>query len=226
MPGPTTAVDTLPRDSLGSYFTGPWDSATGTGLAQRAANSDGTYGDSRVVLFDASGNALLTAVDMDTGGGTAYRAGVAVLVAANGGPVPVPGDATNGLKVQVAAALPAGTAAIGKLAANSGVDIGDVDVTSLPYTAAITDAYSAVTAGTSSSAIIGSNGSRKYGLVQNVGAVDVWVRIGVAAVVGQGILLTANGGSYEFGLAFGNLRTGAVNMITAAGSSSVVGVEG
>lgn len=36
---------------------------------------------------------------------------------------------TNG--VQVNAALPAGTNAIGKLAANSGVDIGDVDVTSV-----------------------------------------------------------------------------------------------
>ena len=32
----------------------------------------------------------------------------------------------------ISAALPAGTNAIGKLAANSGVDIGDVDVTSLP----------------------------------------------------------------------------------------------
>src|SRR3972149_3885873 len=43
---------------------------------------------------------------------------------------PIPGDA-NGLKVQLGAALPAGTASIGKLAANSGVDIGDVDVTSI-----------------------------------------------------------------------------------------------
>lgn len=34
--------------------------------------------------------------------------------------------------VQVSSALPAGTNAIGKLAANSGVDIGDVDVTSVP----------------------------------------------------------------------------------------------
>jgi hypothetical protein len=34
--------------------------------------------------------------------------------------------------VDIASALPAGTNAIGKLAANSGVDIGDVDVTSLP----------------------------------------------------------------------------------------------
>lgn len=36
------------------------------------------------------------------------------------------------LQVDIVAALPAGTNAIGKLAANSGVDIGDVDVTSLP----------------------------------------------------------------------------------------------
>lgn len=36
------------------------------------------------------------------------------------------------LKVSLTTALPAGTAAIGKLAANSGVDIGDVDVTSVP----------------------------------------------------------------------------------------------
>lgn len=36
------------------------------------------------------------------------------------------------MQVDVVGALPAGTNAIGKLAANSGVDIGDVDVTSLP----------------------------------------------------------------------------------------------
>jgi len=35
------------------------------------------------------------------------------------------------LQVDIVAALPAGTNAIGKLAANSGVDIGDVDVTSI-----------------------------------------------------------------------------------------------
>lgn len=44
------------------------------------------------------------------------------------------------MQVDVVAALPAGTNAIGKLAANSGVDIGDVDVTSLPALAAGTNA--------------------------------------------------------------------------------------
>lgn len=40
-------------------------------------------------------------------------------------------SSANPLPVTVAAALPAGTNAIGKLAANSGVDIGDVDITSI-----------------------------------------------------------------------------------------------
>lgn len=44
----------------------------------------------------------------------------------NGGVAPV--DATNGLSVTLTTAIPAGTAAIGKLAANDGVDIGDVTI--------------------------------------------------------------------------------------------------
>lgn len=50
--------------------------------------------------------------------------------ATNAGVAPV--DVTNGLSVTLTTAIPAGTAAIGKLAANSGVDIGDVDVTTVP----------------------------------------------------------------------------------------------
>jgi hypothetical protein len=43
------------------------------------------------------------------------------------------------MQVDIVGALPAGTNAIGKLSANSGVDIGDVDVTSLPaVTGAVT----------------------------------------------------------------------------------------
>ncbi|MHC4511492.1 MAG: hypothetical protein ACYTAO_21500, partial [Planctomycetota bacterium] len=49
-------------------------------------------------------------------------------------------DATYIGDIKFGEALPAGTAAIGKLAANSGVDIGDVDVLSLPSLAAGTNA--------------------------------------------------------------------------------------
>lgn len=47
----------------------------------------------------------------------------------------------------IVGSLPAGTNAIGKLAANSGVDIGDVDVTSLPATPAGTNLIGKVSAG-------------------------------------------------------------------------------
>lgn len=47
-------------------------------------------------------------------------------------------DSSGNLKVNVNAALAAGTNAIGKLAANSGVDIGDVDVTSVSGTVTTT----------------------------------------------------------------------------------------
>jgi hypothetical protein len=44
---------------------------------------------------------------------------------------PLQTDANGHLKVNVIDSLPAGSAAIGKLSANSGVDIGDVDITSI-----------------------------------------------------------------------------------------------
>lgn len=95
-----------------------------------------------VIILDASGNqvtsfgggggggdaseaeqqaqtAILTTIDADTG---AIKTAVEIIDNAISG---------NEMQVDVVAALPAGTNAIGKLAANSGVDIGDVDVTSV-----------------------------------------------------------------------------------------------
>ena len=68
---------------------------------------------------------LLGTIDADTG---AIKTAVEVIDNAISG---------SEMQVDVVASLPAGSAAIGKLAANSGVDIGDVDVTSIvPGTAA------------------------------------------------------------------------------------------
>lgn len=86
-------------------------------------------------------------LDAGTGGATvatddAGAAGhvqiIKLAVSADGSAVVIPADETNGLDVDVTRlpSLPAGANAIGKLAANSGVDIGDVDVTSEPATAA------------------------------------------------------------------------------------------
>lgn len=73
----------------------------------------------------AATEATLATVDADTG---AIKTAVETLDNAIAG---------NEMQVDVVAALPAGANAIGKLAANTGVDIGDVDVTSVvPLTGA------------------------------------------------------------------------------------------
>lgn len=81
--------------------------------------------DSSISLTQGSG----VSIDTRTEGTNSNHRQVVVLgdPATNAGVAPV--DATNGLSVTVVGALPAGTAAIGKLAANSGVDIGDVTLT-------------------------------------------------------------------------------------------------
>jgi len=89
--------------------------------------------------------------------------------------------AVSGTEVQVdvVASLPAGTNAIGKLAANSGVDIGDVDVTSLPSLPAGTnnigdvDIASALPAGTNSigTVVLGA-GSASIGKLTAIAPVD------------------------------------------------------
>jgi hypothetical protein len=93
-----------------------------------AASGADTDGDYATINLDATGRlwahdpvaeALLTTIDADTGG---ILTSVQTLDNAISG---------NEMQVDVVAALPAGTNAIGKLAANSGVDIGDVDVTSI-----------------------------------------------------------------------------------------------
>jgi len=61
-------------------------------------------------------------------------------------------DASNFLKV----ILQTGTAAFGKLAANSGVDIGDVDVTSLPQGTAVVHNKKTVTSAGTQEALAGS----------------------------------------------------------------------
>lgn len=81
-----------------------------------------TDGDTGPIQVDANGNViesnsaaiLADTANMDTNLGTIAGA-----------------VAGSEMQVDIVAALPAGTNAIGKLAANSGVDIGDVDVTSI-----------------------------------------------------------------------------------------------
>lgn len=61
MAGPTTAANSLARDTPGRYFGHLWDFANSMGVAQRAVNVANGMGDSAVVLYDAAGAPLLTA---------------------------------------------------------------------------------------------------------------------------------------------------------------------
>lgn len=106
------------------------------------ANTSGTDGDNEQLQVSAgrlwvNGSGVTLTVDgsgvtqpvsyATTGSGTATGA-LRVELPTNGTGV----IATVGAVTAITNALPAGTNAIGKLAANSGVDIGDVDVTSVP----------------------------------------------------------------------------------------------
>lgn len=83
------------------------------------STGDVNIGDVDVLSVPAALQAALDAIETAT---EATQAAVEILDNTVGG---------TELQVDVVGALPAGTAAIGKLAANSGVDIGDVDVTSI-----------------------------------------------------------------------------------------------
>jgi hypothetical protein len=75
-----------------------------------------------------------------------------------------------------------------------------------------------------STAIVPANVLRKYLAITNDSSVDVYIAIGVPAIVNKGVLLKANGGSIVFGGE--TLITGAVNGIAASSTANVSFMEG
>lgn len=131
--------------------------------------------DSAVAITAGAG----TNIDTRTEGTNSNHRQVIVIgdPATNAGVAPV--DATNGLSVTLTTALPAGTSAIGKLAANSGVDIGDVDVTSLPKAAAA--AVTSVNGSASSVTLKASNAARRGLIIVNDSSATLYVKYGATA---------------------------------------------
>lgn len=122
---------TLPTDGTGVVKLGAGTAAYG----KLAANSGVDIGDVDITSI-AAGDNNIGNVDIVTlpAGNLGMQ-----LMAASLSTVPASNitDATYIGDIKFGEALPAGTAAIGKLAANSGVDIGDVDITSeIPGTGA------------------------------------------------------------------------------------------
>jgi len=129
----------------------------------------------RVLLTDSSGRLEINAVvslPLPSGAATAalQTAGNNLLTTIDADTSILAGAVSSGqMQVDVVAPLPAGTNAIGKLAANSGVDIGDVDVTSLPSIPVGTNSIGTVglDAGTNTIGKLGANSG------VDIGDVDV-----------------------------------------------------
>ena len=94
------------------------------------------------------------------------------------------------------------------------------------WEAPINPAHTTAAMTTTTGAALAANAARRYALLVNDGAVDVYIKLGAAAVANQGIRINANGGSYEISPSTGNLYLGAINGITATGTATLLVLEG
>lgn len=83
-------------------------------------------------------------------------------------------------------------------------------------------AHTTVAAGVTTTLLAAANPNRTYLLLQTDGATDVYLGIGVPAVVGDGIRLNNGGGSLEISAENGNLDTRAINGISTVASDVLV----
>jgi hypothetical protein len=87
--------------------------------------------------------------------------------------------------------------------------------------------HSVLTVTTTSQQALAANPDRKYAMLINDSDTVIYIKIGAPAVVGEGIRLNPNGGSYEMSSAIGNLHTGAINAIHGGtGNKNLLVLEG
>lgn len=132
-------------------------------------------------------------------------------------------------QVDIVAPLPAGTNAIGKLAANDGVDIGDVTINnaaSAPvYVASAKSSSGAttsdgVTVAVTSTTVLASNANRRKAIIVNDSDETVYLKLGTGAELAKGIRLNSSGGVY-----IEEYYTGAITGICDSGGKNVTVTE-
>lgn len=156
------------------------------------------------VKVDASGNLVSAATD---------AAANAVLGATNDAAVTTNANGTISAKLRGIVAL--------------FVTLNALVTSLLASFSSVTPTHTAVNATTSTSQILASNANRKYALLINDSDTVVYIKIGAAAALNEGIRLNANGGSYEMSLGMGNLATGAINAIHGGtGNKALLITEG
>lgn len=114
--------------------------------------------------------------------------------------------------------LAAGSAAIGKLAANSGVDIGDVDVTSLPRAATATLTNVSDTA--TSTTVLAANANRLGATVHNDSTASLYLKFGATASATSFTIKIEPDGYYEVPFGY----TGIIDGIWTADASGAARV--
>lgn len=89
-----------------------------------------------------------------------------------------------------------------------------------------TPTHAAPSIGATTTVALAANANRLYTLFENDSDETIYLKLGAAAVLNQGIRLNAHGGSYEMSKKLGNLYLGAVNGICASGSKVCLVCEG
>lgn len=90
----------------------------------------------------------------------------------------------------------------------------------------VTLAHTAVTVGSSTTAVIAASAGRRYLLLVNDSDEAIYVKFGAAAVMNEGIRVNASGGTFEMSAAKGNLDTRVINGICASGSKELLVTQG
>lgn len=85
-----------------------------------------------------------------------------------------------------------------------------------------TPTHTAVNVTVASGLVLAANADRRYALLINDSDTPIYLALGVAAAVNQGIRLNAAGGSYEMSAPLGNLYTGAVYAIHGGAGNKVL----
>lgn len=91
---------------------------------------------------------------------------------------------------------------------------------------AVTMAHTAPSIGVATTAALAANANRKYALIINDSDTVIYLKIGAAAVLNEGIRLNAQGGSYEMSVGYGNLDTRAINAISSVAAKVLLVTEG
>jgi hypothetical protein len=145
-----------------------------------------------------------------------------VVIANNQSAVPVSGPLTD-TQLRAAAVLVSAAqlpAALGQAAMAASLPV----VMASDYGVITTPTHTAVNVTAVSGAALAANADRLYALCINDSDEVIYLKLGAAAVVNEGIRLNADGGSYEMSAAEGNLYLGAINAIHGGAGNKVLTV--